>query len=110
MMKKLDLTQKKKATRLPTEADIRQRAQEIFLARGGRPGHEIDDWEFGLVTRDRQTGFTEVETPKTRSGASRPRGAAPRCGRITAAVVEPVFACPQPGGGIHLRSDADRRF
>lgn len=28
----------------PTEAEIRQRAQEIFLARGGRPGREIDDW------------------------------------------------------------------
>ena len=29
---------------LPTVAEIRQRALEIFLARGGRPGHEIDDW------------------------------------------------------------------
>ncbi len=28
----------------PTEAAIRQRAQEISLARGSRPGHEIDDW------------------------------------------------------------------
>ena len=44
MMTHLDLTQEKKTTRLPTEANIRQRAQEIFLARGGRPGHEIDDW------------------------------------------------------------------
>ena len=34
----------KKVKRLPTEAEIRQRAQEIFLARGGRPGREIDDW------------------------------------------------------------------
>ena len=30
--------------RLPTEVEIRRRALEIFLARGGRPGHEIDDW------------------------------------------------------------------
>jgi len=44
MMKKLDLPEKKKTTRVPTEADIRQRAQEIFMARGGRPGREIDDW------------------------------------------------------------------
>ena len=44
MMKKLDLPEKKKTSRLPTEADIRQRAQEIFMARGGRPGREIDDW------------------------------------------------------------------
>ena len=33
-----------KPKRLPMEAEIRQRAQEIFLARGGRPGREIDDW------------------------------------------------------------------
>ena len=44
MIKKLDLTLKKKASHLPTEAEIRQRAQEIFTARGGLPGHEIDDW------------------------------------------------------------------
>jgi len=34
----------KKINRLPTEVEIRQRAQEIFQARGGRPGREIDDW------------------------------------------------------------------
>ena len=28
----------------PTAEDIRQRAQEIFLARGGTPGKELDDW------------------------------------------------------------------
>jgi len=30
--------------RLPIEAEIRQRAQEICLTRGGQPGHEINDW------------------------------------------------------------------
>ena len=30
--------------RLPTEAEIRQRAKEIYVARGQQPGHEIDDW------------------------------------------------------------------
>jgi len=30
--------------RLPTETEIRQRAQEIYQARGRRPGHAIDDW------------------------------------------------------------------
>ena len=34
----------KKINRLPTETEIRQRAEEIFMARGGRPGREIDDW------------------------------------------------------------------
>jgi hypothetical protein len=28
----------------PTEAQIRERAYEIFLERGRRPGHEVDDW------------------------------------------------------------------
>jgi hypothetical protein len=27
-----------------TEEEIRQRAYEIYLARGGEPGHELDDW------------------------------------------------------------------
>ncbi len=30
--------------RLPTETEIRQRASEIFLAHGQRPGHAMDDW------------------------------------------------------------------
>jgi Protein of unknown function (DUF2934) len=29
----------------PTADEIRQRAYEIFVARGGEPGHESDDWE-----------------------------------------------------------------
>ena len=28
----------------PTEAEIRNRAYEIYLARSGGPGNEIDDW------------------------------------------------------------------
>jgi hypothetical protein len=28
----------------PTPEEIRKRAQEIFEARGGAPGHELDDW------------------------------------------------------------------
>jgi hypothetical protein len=27
-----------------TEEEIRQRAHQIFLARGGAPGRELDDW------------------------------------------------------------------
>ena len=30
--------------RLPTQAEIRQRAQKIYQTRGQRPGHAIDDW------------------------------------------------------------------
>jgi DUF2934 family protein len=28
----------------PTPEEIAQRAYEIFLARGGEPGHDLDDW------------------------------------------------------------------
>jgi hypothetical protein len=28
----------------PTIDEIAQRAYEIFLARGGGPGHDLDDW------------------------------------------------------------------
>ena len=28
----------------PTEDDIRKRAYEIYCARGGGPGDEVDDW------------------------------------------------------------------
>ena len=28
----------------PTEDEVRVRAYEIFLRRGGQTGHEIDDW------------------------------------------------------------------
>jgi hypothetical protein len=28
----------------PTPDEIAQRAYEIFLARGGEPGHDVDDW------------------------------------------------------------------
>jgi len=28
----------------PGEEEIRRRAYEIYLARGGAPGHEIEDW------------------------------------------------------------------
>jgi hypothetical protein len=28
----------------PTVEEIRQRAQEIFIARGGAPGKELEDW------------------------------------------------------------------
>jgi hypothetical protein len=28
----------------PTIEEIRQRAHEIFMARGGAPGNELDDW------------------------------------------------------------------
>ena len=38
--------------RLPTKAQIAEQAYQIHLARGGAPGHEMDDWlqaEYELV-------------------------------------------------------------
>jgi hypothetical protein len=32
------------STKKITEDDIRKRAHEIYLARGGTPGFEMDDW------------------------------------------------------------------
>ena len=32
------------ATADPTNDEIAERAYHIFLARGGEPGHDIDDW------------------------------------------------------------------
>jgi len=32
------------ASQSPTTEEIRKRAYEIFVARGGTPGHELDDW------------------------------------------------------------------
>ncbi len=43
----------------PTPEQIQQRAYEIFLARGGTPGHEIDDWllaELEFKSREYQNG------------------------------------------------------
>ncbi len=35
---------RKSARRDVTDEEIRQRAYEIFLARGATSGHELDDW------------------------------------------------------------------
>lgn len=41
-------TSKKQADRMPalapTTEEIAERAYEIFLARGGEPDHDLDDW------------------------------------------------------------------
>lgn len=58
----------KKLNRVPTEAEIRHRAQEIFLARGGRPGREIDDWlqaEYELTQLPVQQ-LAKLATPKSK--------------------------------------------
>ena len=32
------------ANGVPTQEDIARRAYEIYLERGGAPGHELEDW------------------------------------------------------------------
>jgi hypothetical protein len=34
----------KKSARQPTEQQIRERAYQIFLAEGARPGSDLDNW------------------------------------------------------------------
>ncbi len=34
----------RKVTYVPSEAEIRERAYQIFLNRGAQPGRELDDW------------------------------------------------------------------
>ncbi|OLB33530.1 MAG: hypothetical protein DMG41_13130 [Acidobacteria bacterium] len=40
----LALKKERAAKSAPTQEDIAQRAYEIYLERGGAPGHELDDW------------------------------------------------------------------
>ena len=87
MIKKLNLTLKKKASRLPTEAEIRQRAQEIFMARGGRPGREIDDWL--------QAEYELTQLPVNRLA----KLAAPKSKRTKLAVAQVVQAALLLGAG-----------
>ena len=83
-----------KPKRLPMEAEIRQRAQEIFFARGGRPGHEIDDWL--------QAEYELMRLPLQRLA----KLAAPKSKRAHLAVAQVVQAALVLGAGglLQLRS------
>ncbi len=47
----------------PTEDEIRQRAHQICLARGGVPGRELDDW----LEAERQIYHERIEEFKRQS-------------------------------------------
>ena len=93
MIKKMNLVIKNK-NRLPTEAEIRHRAEEIFLARGGQPGHEIDDWL--------QAEYELTQLPVNRLA----KLAAPKSKRAKLAVARVVQAALLLGAGglLQLRS------
>ena len=38
------LKKERAAKSAPTQEDIARRAYEIYLERGGAPGHELEDW------------------------------------------------------------------
>lgn len=40
----LALKKERAAKSAPTQGDIARRAYEIYLERGGAPGHELEDW------------------------------------------------------------------
>jgi len=43
--------------RQPTEDEIRRRAYEIYLQRGGAHGHDLDDWFYA----ERDLDFVEMK-------------------------------------------------
>ncbi len=45
----------------PTLEEIRQRAYEIFLARGGAPGYELDDWLLAEQELERERTRTDPQ-------------------------------------------------
>ena len=52
----------------PTETQIRARAYELFLERGGQPGHETDDWlqaEYELMQLPIEK-IAELDPPKVK--------------------------------------------
>jgi Protein of unknown function (DUF2934) len=54
----------------PTEAQIRQRAHEIFLRSGNLPGHDVDNWlqaEYELMQLPVRK-IAELEPAKTNRG------------------------------------------
>jgi hypothetical protein len=52
----------------PTDDEIAKRAYELYLARGGAPGHALDDW----LEAERQL-TTEVDVPVPRPTPSKRR-------------------------------------
>ena len=57
----------------PTETQIRVRAYEIFLERGGQPGHETDDWlqaEYELLQLPIEK-IAELNPPKVKGAKDR---------------------------------------
>ena len=76
-----------KTKSIPTENEIRQRAEEIFRARGGQPGHEMDDWL--------QAEYELAQLPVNRLA----RLAAPRSKRAKLAVAQVVQAALLLGAG-----------
>ena len=57
----------------PTEEQIRTQAYQIFLERGGQPGHDIDDWiqaEYELMQLPVRK-IAELEPPDVRKSGRR---------------------------------------
>lgn len=60
-----------KKFRFPTEQEIRAKAKQICLERGGQPGHEIDDWleaEYELMQLPIRK-LAALEPPKYENGS-----------------------------------------
>lgn len=59
----------------PTEEQIRMRAHELYLARGGEPGHDWDDWLLAEHQLQTELGVRPPEPPaKSNAPTSREEG------------------------------------
>ena len=49
----------------PSVGDIRQRAHQLFLARGSTPGNELDDWLRAEQELKQERTGTDVYSPQS---------------------------------------------
>jgi Protein of unknown function (DUF2934) len=55
--------------KVPSQAEIEFLAYQIFLERGGEPGHDLSDW---LEAEEQLKTRSEAEAPSTQSTATAP--------------------------------------
>ena len=55
----------------PTPEEIRQRAHEIYLARGGTPGNDLEDWLRAEGQLKQERAAVKIETTQPMMRATR---------------------------------------
>lgn len=54
-----EVAQRERLPQAASEQEIRRRAHEIYLQRGGQPGHELEDW----LQAERELATNPVNSP-----------------------------------------------